>query len=94
MSTLKTLAVIQSSYIPWKGYFDLIRRADLLILFDTVQFTRRDWRSRNRILTKDGPLWLSIPVEVGGKGRQAIRDVRIADRSWNIRHWRTLASAY
>jgi hypothetical protein len=49
-------------YIPWKGYFDLIRAADEFILLDDVQFTKRDWRSRNRIKTKDGLHWLSIPV--------------------------------
>src|SRR6476659_7918366 len=58
----KRVAVIQSSYVPWKGYFDLIRAADQFVLLDDVQFTKRDWRSRNRIKTADGPLGLSIPL--------------------------------
>ena len=88
------MAIVQSSYIPWKGYFDLIRHADHFILYDDVQFTRRDWRSRNRIKTKHGLQWLSIPVEVRGRRTQRVRDVRIADPSWARRHWKSLASAY
>jgi hypothetical protein len=88
------VAIVQSSYIPWKGYFDLIRHADHFILYDDAQFTRRDWRSRNRIKTKDGLQWLSIPVEVSGRRTQRVRDVRIADPSWARRHWARLASAY
>ena len=58
----RTVAIVQSSYIPWKGTFDLIGRADELILLDHVQFTRRDWRNRNRVKTAQGPRWLTIPV--------------------------------
>jgi len=89
-----TLAVVQSCYVPWKGYFDLIRHADLFVLFDDAQYTVRDWRNRNRIKTKDGVKWLSIPVEVSGRRTQRIRDVRIADAGWRARHWKTIAAAY
>ena len=51
MSAGKRIAIVQSSYIPWKGYFDLIRAVDEFVLYDEVQFTKRDWRSRNRIKT-------------------------------------------
>jgi hypothetical protein len=91
---VKTVAVVQSNYIPWKGYFDLIRRSDEFVLYDDVQFTRRDWRNRNRIKTKDGPKWLTIPVEVSGRFTQTIKDVRVSDPSWAERHWKTLVSAY
>ncbi len=63
----KSLAVVQSNYIPWKGYFDLINMVDEFILFDVVQYTRRDWRNRNLIKTPQGLRWLTIPVEVKGK---------------------------
>ena len=69
----KRVAIVQSSYIPWKGYFDLIRAADEFILLDDVQFTKRDWRSRNRIKTKDGLHWLTIPVHTKGRYRPAHR---------------------
>ena len=54
------IAIVQSNYIPWKGYFDLIRSVDEFVLFDDVQYTRRDWRNRNRIKTPQGLTWLSI----------------------------------
>ena len=75
----KCVAIVQSSYIPWKGYFDLIRAADEFILLDDVQFTKRDWRSRNRIKTKDGLSWLTIPVQTSGRYQQRIMDTTIAD---------------
>jgi hypothetical protein len=58
----KTVAILQSNYIPWKGYFDLIRSVDEFILYDEVQYTRRDWRNRNKIKTADGTQWLTVPV--------------------------------
>ena len=90
----KCVAIVQSSYIPWKGYFDLIRAADEFILLDDVQFTKRDWRSRNRIKTKDGLYWLTIPVQTSGRYQQRIMDTTIADPTWAERHWQTIHSAY
>lgn len=90
----KRVAIVQSSYIPWKGYFDLMRRVDELVLLDDVQFTRRDWRNRNRIKTTHGPRWLTIPVETKGNYRSAIKDIRVSDRSWSRTHWESLRHAY
>ncbi|HEY6509976.1 MAG TPA: WbqC family protein [Vicinamibacterales bacterium] len=90
----KRLAVSQSSYIPWKGYFDLIRAADQFVLLDDVQFTKRDWRSRNRIKTKDGGAWLSIPVHTSGRFEQRIEDATISDPGWAVRHWDTIRRSY
>ena len=90
----KRVAIVQSSYIPWKGYFDLIRAVDEFILLDDVQFTKRDWRSRNRVKTKDGPVWLTIPVHTKGRVTQAIQETEISDRGWAARHWRTIQHAY
>lgn len=90
----KTVAIVQSNYIPWKGYFDLVNLADELILLDHVQFTRRDWRNRNRIKSPAGPRWLTIPVEVKGRYHQRIDETRVAGPDWAARHWRTIAGAY
>ena len=78
----KTVAIVQSNYIPWKGYFDMIRRADEFVLYDDVQYTRRDWRNRNRIKTPQGVQWLTIPVQVKGKYYQAIKETKIGDPQW------------
>jgi len=90
----KRVAILQSSYIPWKGYFDLMQQVDEFILYDDAQYTKRDWRNRNQIKTKDGLLWLTIPVEVKGRFTQAVKDVLISDRSWNERHFKTIAEVY
>lgn len=90
----KRLAAVQSSYIPWKGYFDLINAVDEFVLLDDVQYTRRDWRNRNRIKSKDGVIWLTIPVQSKGNYQAPIRAVTIGDPGWNVRHWKTVAASY
>jgi len=91
---LKRVAIVQSSYIPWKGFFDLIRAVDEFILLDDVQFTKRDWRSRNRIKTREGLAWLTIPVHTKGKSTQLIQETQISDPGWAVRHWQTIQRAY
>lgn len=91
---LRSVAILQSNYIPWKGYFDLIRSVDEFILYDEVQYTRRDWRNRNKIKTADGTQWLTIPVEVKGKYFQKINETLISDSSWIKNHWTRICSSY
>ncbi len=86
--------ITQSNYIPWKGYFDAIHMVDHLILLDDVQYTRRDWRNRNRIKTPQGVRWLTIPIDCRGKRAQTIAEARVADPTWHVRHWKTLHHAY
>lgn len=91
---MKKVAVLQSNYIPWKGYFDLINSVDEFVIYDDMQYTRRDWRNRNKIKTPDGLKWLSIPVEVKGKYFQKINETMVSDRNWAITHWRTIGQSY
>ena len=93
-SPKRTIAIVQSNYLPWRGYFDLIRSVDELILFDSVQYTRRDWRNRNVIKTPQAPHWITVPVEVKGRFRQPIDETRIADAGWAERHIRTIEANY
>lgn len=86
-------AIIQSNYIPWKGFFDLLGRADLYVILDGAQYAKRHWHNRNRIMTRDGPAWLTIPVATKSKFEQPIDEVRIADR-WADKHWRSIELAY
>jgi len=67
---MKKVAVLQSNYIPWKGYFDIIAAVDEFILYDEMQYTHRDWRNQNQIKTPQGVQWLTIPVLVKGKHHQ------------------------
>jgi hypothetical protein len=86
------VAIIQSSYIPWKGYFDIIHDVDEFVFLDHVQFTPRDWRSRNRIKTPQGPQWLTVPA--GTDRNRSICDVALPDASWQEKHWKTLLHNY
>lgn len=91
---MKKIAISQSNYIPWKGYFDLINSVDEFVLYDDMQFTRRDWRNRNQIKTPAGVQWLTIPVEVKGKFHQRINETVVSDQSWPRQHWRALELNY
>ena len=91
---MKKVAIIQSNYIPWKGYFDIIKRVDEFILYDDMQYTRRDWRNRNKIKTQRGLEWLTIPVETKGNYLQAIKDTVISDDHWNEKHWQSIIHNY
>ena len=94
LSVSKAVVITQSNYLPWRGYFDLLRSADDVILLDSVQYTRRDWRNRNLIKTPQGTAWLTIPVEAKGKYLQAIDETRIIDSDWARRHRRAIELAY
>ena len=90
----RTVAIVQSNYIPWKGYFDLINMVDEFILFDDAQYTKRDWRNRNLIKSPLGLQWLTIPVHVKGEYYQKICDTKVADASWPVKHWKSIVSNY
>jgi len=91
---MKRVAIVQSNYIPWKGYFDMIASVDEFILYDDMQYTRRDWRNRNQIKTPQGLQWLTVPVVVKGKYHQKIRDTGIDGADWAALHWKALTLNY
>jgi hypothetical protein len=85
---LKTVAILQSNYIPWKGYFDIIAAVDEFIIHDDVQYTKQDWRNRNQIKTPQGLKWLTIPV--GQDTNRLIRDVHVPNAR-RARHFDEIA---
>jgi hypothetical protein len=87
------ICIIQSSYIPWKGFFDLIGRCDEYVIYDSAQFVKRHWHNRNRIKTANGTEWLTIPVITKGHFDQPIDQVRI-EKPWAHKHWRSIEMAY
>jgi hypothetical protein len=91
---MKKIAISQSNYIPWKGYFDMIAAVDEFILYDDMQYTRRDWRNRNQIKTPQGIQWLTVPVLVKGKYNQKIRETEIDGTDWAAAHWKALTLNY
>jgi len=90
---MKKVAILQSNYIPWKGYFDIIGAVDQFIIYDEVQFTKNDWRNRNRIKTKNGIQWITIPVRQM-KLSQRISETEISDKAWRKKNWQTLITNY
>ena len=91
---MKTVVVIQSSYIPWKGYFDLINLADEFVVYDDVEFSKGTWRNRNRIKTVRGTRWLTIPIRYKGQSRARIDEIHASDPAWGADHWRALVESY
>lgn len=91
---MKKVAIVQSNYIPWKGYFDMIAAVDEFILYDDMQYTRRDWRNRNQIKTPKGVQWLTVPVQVKGKYHQTIRETELDGNAWAGAHWKAFQQNY
>ncbi len=89
-------AIVQPSYIPWRGYFDLIRRVDLFVFYDDVQYDRRGWRNRNRVKAPGGTRWLTVPVHARGAqtDRRPINEIRTATSGWSREHFDALRRLY
>jgi hypothetical protein len=86
------VAILQSNYIPWKGYFDIVHDVDLFIFYDDIQYTQRDWRNRNKIKTSRGAEWLTVPTN--GTRQHLIHEVEFTDQKWQSKHWQTLRHNY
>ena len=93
---MKKIAILQSNYIPWKGYFDIIAAVDEFIIYDEMQYTKNDWRNRNKIKTFNGLKWLTIAVDSKNRITEKLRicDVKIANKEWNTIHWNTILQTY
>lgn len=87
--------ILQPGYLPWLGFFDLMSKSDIFVILDDVQYTVRDWRSRNRIKTPEGVMWLTVPVEAKGVRDKLIKDVRIdSSQQWQRKHIKSLVGFY
>ncbi|HKC69005.1 MAG TPA: WbqC family protein [Bacteroidia bacterium] len=89
----RKIAILQSNYIPWKGYFDLIAKVDVFVIYDEVQYTKNDWRNRNLIQTPNGPQWLTIPVRQESLN-QKIFESKISANNWQRKHISSLQGNY
>ena len=91
----KTIAIMQPTYLPWLGYFDLIRRSDVFVLYNSVQFDKRSWQQRNRIRNKAGELMLTVPVKTKGDFEQKIADVLLDNPKAALhKHLKTIQQSY
>ena len=91
---MKKIAILQSNYIPWKGVFDMINMVDEFVFFEDVDYTKRDWRSRNKIPTPNGEIWLTVPVNKAERGTK-IKDISIShETDWQRKHFLTITGNY
>ena len=92
--TENKVAILQSNYIPWKGVFDMINMVDTFVFFEDVDFTKRDWRTRNKIKSPQGEIWLSVPVQKSHRGTK-IYEIKISQHEdWQRNHYKTIVSNY
>lgn len=94
MSAPKRVAIVQSCYIPWKGFFDLVNSVDHFLLYDDAEYSKNSWRNRNRIKSAQGTQWLTIPVAYSGRSHQRIDEMRVSDPRWREKHWKSLRQSY
>ncbi len=87
------VAILQSCYIPWKGYFDIIGQADIFVVYDDVQYRKNHWHNRNKIRGPNGPQWLTIPVSKSLGSFHSIDTTEIA-RPFAETHWKTIEQFY
>ena len=90
----KKIAIIQPNYIPWIGYFKIIKNVDEFIFLDDVQYTKRDWRNRNFINSEKGKIMLSIPVKSKNKYLQKINDTECTSNEWKKDHLNKIRTSY
>jgi hypothetical protein len=87
-------AIMQPTYLPWMGYFGMMDLADIFVFYDDVQFEKRSWQQRNKIVMPPGScIWLSVPVS--HHQEVSIKDVRIShETDWQDKHWKSIYHAY
>jgi len=90
---MKKIAILQSNYIPWKGYFDLIASVDEFIIYDEMQYTKNDWRNRNKIKTSKGAEWITIPARIESLS-QSINQTQVFSSNWATKHSKTIQTNY
>jgi hypothetical protein len=87
------VSIIQSNYIPWRGYFDFIDDMDLTVFYDDVQYTKNDWRNRNKLKTVNGAEWITVPVHKLSLS-QLIQETPIDYRGWEKKHIKSIIQWY
>ena len=88
------VAILQSNYLPWTGVFELINSVDKFVFYDNVQFTKQDWRTRNRIKSNNENLWLSVPIQ-RQKLKTNIIDIKICnENNWKKKHYKSFYQYY
>ncbi len=87
-------AIMQPTYLPWAGYFNLMASVDVFVFLDDVQYEQQSWQNRNRILLDGKEHYLTVPIK-SVSYKTILADIRLAEsKHWKAKHWKTLVSAY
>jgi len=88
-------AIMQPTYNPWLGYFDLIDKVDIFVFLDNVQLEKCSWQVRNRIKSSQGEIFLSIPVRRPKGLNTLIMEALLDDtHNWRRKHLRAIEVNY
>jgi len=88
------VAVSQSNYLPWIGYFKLISKVDYFVFYDSVQYTKNDWRNRNKIIIDNSSKWLTIPIKYRFSEKRRIDEIDLPQNGWEKEHLKKIEYAY
>jgi len=91
--SINSIAILQPSYLPWLGFFEQMERCGKFVFLDDVQYTKNDWRNRNRIKTRQGVQWLTVPVTF--RFGQKINEIVLSNtEKWQKKHLQALRTSY
>ena len=90
---MKRITLLQSNYLPWRGYFDFMAKSDEFIVYDSCQYTVNDWRNRNQVKMRDGVRWITVPVVTKGRFGQRITEAEVVDHKWAKTHLATITTS-
>ena len=89
------ISIMQPTYLPWTGYFSMIKNVDIFVFLDDVQFDKRSWQQRNKILLNKKEIYLTVPVISKNKSHQKINEVKIDNtENWSQKHFMKIYHAY
>lgn len=91
------VAIHQPTFLPWLGWWDKLVRADVLVLLDDVQFSKKGgtWMNRVRMLVGGEPRWVTVPVDRAYSGTRSVREMRIDEsKPWRENVLATIRSSY
>jgi len=89
------VCIHQPDFLPFLGFYQKLKRSDIYIALDHVQFIKRGWQNRDRIKSQNGEIWLTVPVENKGNYKQLLMDTKLDDsQQWREKHLNTIKSCY
>ena len=90
------MSLMQPTYYPWLGYFNLIKQSDVFVVYTTTQLQKRSWQVRNKIKTAQGETFLSIPIKkTSNRDSLIIGNAEVLyNNKWNIKHLASIKHAY